>query len=66
MAAFCNKMAGVRQQEVDKIENQADFGLPNTWLRRLGAVQHLKDFSNKKDLLMSLVSIEPDNVDSKL
>ena len=58
VCAFRSKTAGVRQQEVDKIGDQADFGLPNTWLRRLGAARHLKEFSNKKDFLIRLISTD--------
>lgn len=57
LLAFRNKTNKVRQQEVELIEEQYDVGPPNSWLRRLGAAPHLRDFSNKKDFLLSLISL---------
>jgi hypothetical protein len=58
LTAFRSRTAHVRQQEIEKIEEQYDMGPPNAWLRRLSAARHLKDFTGKKDVLLSLVSLE--------
>lgn len=49
LLAFRSRTAQVRLQELEKIEGQYGIGLPNTWLRRLGAARHLKDFTGKKE-----------------
>ncbi|KAM6504808.1 hypothetical protein FSOLCH5_015297 [Fusarium solani] len=55
----------LRKKEVEDIEEQGDLAAPNSWLRRLGATIHLKDFADKKDFLRGLISlqytIQPDN-----
>jgi RecQ family ATP-dependent DNA helicase len=58
LRAFRSKTAHVRQQEVEKIEEQYDIGPPNAWLRRLGAARHLKDFTGQKDFLLRLISLD--------
>ncbi|KAL6399543.1 hypothetical protein AUP68_18091 [Ilyonectria robusta] len=46
-----------QKKEENDIEERGDLAFPNAWLRRLGAPTNLKDFSEKKDLLRSLVSL---------
>lgn len=40
------------------MEDQYNIGPPNAWLRRLGAAQHLRDFTGKKDLLLRLIGLQ--------
>lgn len=58
IVAFRTRTAHPRQQEAEETEEQFDVRPPNAWLRRLGAAQHLKEFSAKKDFLLRLISLE--------
>ncbi|RMI97528.1 hypothetical protein CDV36_016208 [Fusarium kuroshium] len=67
--AFQSKANNVRKREVDAIEEQGDLAAPHSWLRRLGASSHLKDFSEKKEFLRGLLSLKytlkPDEADAE-
>ncbi|KAJ4195495.1 endo-1,3-beta glucanase [Fusarium solani] len=56
--AFQAKAKEVRKKAVEAIEEQGDLAAPNSWLRRLGAAIHLKDFSDKKQFLRDLLSLK--------
>ncbi|KAJ3453241.1 hypothetical protein MRS44_018896 [Fusarium solani] len=55
---FQAKAKEVRKKEMEAIEEQGDLAAPNSWLRRLGAATHLKDFSDKKQFLRDLLSLK--------
>ncbi|GKU10137.1 unnamed protein product, partial [Fusarium langsethiae] len=56
--AFQAKSKEARKKEMDIIEEMGDLAAPNSWLRRLGSTVHLKDFSDKKQLLRDLISLK--------
>ncbi|KAG7001869.1 ATP-dependent DNA helicase hus2/rqh1 [Fusarium oxysporum f. sp. conglutinans] len=56
--AFQAKSKEARKKEMDIIEEMGDLAAPNSWLRRLGSTAHLKDFSDKKQLLRDLISLK--------
>ncbi|KAL6407515.1 hypothetical protein AUP68_08533 [Ilyonectria robusta] len=58
LEAFQSKAKHIRKQEAKHIEEQGNFTSPNTWLRRLGATIHLKEFSGKKEFLRGLISLK--------
>ncbi|KAJ4138000.1 hypothetical protein NW754_001360 [Fusarium falciforme] len=55
---FQAKAKEVRKKEIEAIEEQGDLAAPNSWLRRLRAATHLKDFSDKKQFLRDLLSLK--------
>ncbi|KAH6866036.1 hypothetical protein B0T10DRAFT_420405, partial [Thelonectria olida] len=57
-ASILSASEGYLGKEVEAIEEQGDLAAPNLWLRRLGATAHLKDFSDKKQLLRNLISLQ--------
>lgn len=47
----------IRDSELRRIQEKGDFLEPNAWLVRLGAPAHLAQFSERKDYLLSLISL---------
>lgn len=55
--AFEARALAVREKEAQAVEQVDDSLAPNPWLRRLGSAQHLTAFSDKKDFLRGLISL---------
>ncbi|WAO91457.1 Hypothetical protein NCS54_00892800 [Fusarium falciforme] len=55
---FQAKAKDIRKKDVEAIEEQGDLGAPNSCLRRLRATTHPKDFSDKKQFLRNLISLQ--------
>lgn len=47
-----------RQKEADTIEQPDQFLQPSPWVDRIGSAAHLKDFTDDKDFLRSLISLD--------
>lgn len=50
-AAFQAQALSIRQKEADLMEQPDQFTQPQPWLDRLGSVNHLRDFADRKSVV---------------